>query len=195
MRSMFRNQQRSRGWRALLWFFPLVLGSLGLISGSAVRADTISITAVSAGGGSASGGAFVLGATVGQAVVGMHASASYEGTVGFWRWTPEGVSSTDPTSGPNLRTHLAAAAPNPFRQQTNIRFDLALEGPARTTLRVIDVGGRTVASLVDSELSAGTYSYSWDGHGRSGEPLPSGVYFMRFRSQGHSETQRVVLHR
>jgi uncharacterized lipoprotein YddW (UPF0748 family) len=62
--------------------------------------------------------------------------------------------------------------PNPFNPNTTISFTIQTE--ARTTLKVFDVLGREVATMVDANLSAGSYSLDFDG-----THLPSGTYFYR----------------
>ncbi len=102
------------------------------------------------------------------------------------RWTsdelPEVASSTSvPTA-----FALAAAYPNPFRSATTLSLDL----PEATTVRLVvyDVLGRTVATLVDGELAAGSHALTLDG-----SALPSGTYLVRLTAGGFAATQRVTL--
>ena len=62
--------------------------------------------------------------------------------------------------------------PNPFNPSTTIKFSLPQAGYA--TLKVYDVLGMEIASLVADDLSAGTYTVTWD----AGD-VASGVYFYR----------------
>jgi len=79
----------------------------------------------------------------------------------------------------NLPVELALGQnyPNPFNPQTNIYFEL----PSRSdvTLDIFDVLGRKIASLVDEQLDAGSYSVIWDGRDNSGNMASSGIYFYR----------------
>ena len=75
------------------------------------------------------------------------------------------------------RLVLRGATPNPFNPATDIRF--GLPAAARTTLRVFDVSGRLVRTLVDGPLSAGAHTRRWDGRDESGRDASSGVYFVR----------------
>lgn len=78
------------------------------------------------------------------------------------------------------------AFPNPFRDETSIRFTLARAG--RVELDVLDVRGRRVASLVRGELPPGDHSVRWDGGARAG-----GVYFYRLRTGNDDvRTGRIV---
>jgi len=80
-----------------------------------------------------------------------------------------------------------AAKPNPFNPRTKIEFGLPKAG--NVTLRIFDVRGRLVATLVNGHLSAGSHSVDFDG-GR----LASGVYMMRLQMPGGTEvTKRMTL--
>jgi hypothetical protein len=62
--------------------------------------------------------------------------------------------------------------PNPFNPATTITFSIGASG--FTSLRVYDLLGREVASLVSENLSAGVYSRQWNA-----ADMPSGMYFYR----------------
>ena len=81
---------------------------------------------------------------------------------------------------------LEANAPNPFREQTTIRFSL----PDRQQVRldVYDVLGRRVRRLVNAALPAGQHEVVFDAAGAS-----SGVYFYRIRAGGYTETRKMVV--
>ncbi|HET9950644.1 MAG TPA: M43 family zinc metalloprotease [Candidatus Eisenbacteria bacterium] len=74
------------------------------------------------------------------------------------------------------------ARPNPFNPRTKIEFGLSRE--EKVTLRIFDVRGRLVATLVDGRLPAGNHSVDFDGG-----KLASGVYMMRLQ---HGDGTEVV---
>jgi hypothetical protein len=76
--------------------------------------------------------------------------------------------------------------PNPFNPDTRIVYTLAASGPA--TLKVYDVLGREVATLVDGVVDAGTHSAAFRGDG-----LASGVYLCRLTSGGNTTTRQMLL--
>ncbi len=81
--------------------------------------------------------------------------------------------------------------PNPFNPRTTIRFDLP-----RTTdvsLRIYDVSGRLVCTLVDEVLQAASHSVAWDGQDDSGRRVASGVYYYRLNAGENSTTQKMML--
>ncbi len=76
--------------------------------------------------------------------------------------------------------------PNPFNPQTKIRF--AVKKASFTELKVFDILGREVETLVSENLKPGEYEADFTA-GR----LTSGVYFYRLTSDGYSETRKMVL--
>jgi hypothetical protein len=79
--------------------------------------------------------------------------------------------------------------PNPFNPSTTIRFEIPSRGIRQiVSLRVYDVYGREVASLVDGVRSAGSYSVELNGGNMS-----SGVYFVRLYSNSYSQTIKLLL--
>jgi|GEM_PF-6847570 len=94
---------------------------------------------------------------------------------------------------PSVTTaRLLNAYPNPFNPHTTIAFDLPVE--QTVSLRVYDVGGRVISTLLDDETApAGLNKVVWRGRDESGRTVPAGLYFYRLESGSYSETKRVVL--
>lgn len=67
--------------------------------------------------------------------------------------------------------------PNPFNPSTVISY--TLPEASVVTLRIIDVLGREIATLVSRTQDAGTYSVNWKGMDQNGVDMPSGSYFYR----------------
>ena len=68
-----------------------------------------------------------------------------------------------------------------------------LESPARVSLRVYDVQGRPVRTLIDQDAAAGMFRAAWDGRNEQGTAL-RGVFFARLSANGRSlETRKVVI--
>jgi hypothetical protein len=81
--------------------------------------------------------------------------------------------------------------PNPFNPTTTFRFTLTKR--VRVTLRVYDVAGRLVASVIDDTRDAGVHEAVWNGRRTAGAALPSGVYHARLTAGDVVRTRRVVL--
>lgn len=93
---------------------------------------------------------------------------------------------------PPAKFALAAPVPNPFRSQSEIRFDVPVNG-GRSLVAVYDLQGRRIATLAQGEQAAGRHSLSWDGRDSSGRQVAAGVYFVRLESSAVTETRKVTL--
>jgi len=81
---------------------------------------------------------------------------------------------------------LSQNYPNPFNPSTTIRY--TLPAASRTTLRVFDILGREVATLVDADQDKGEHIVNFDLSG-----LSSGIYFYTLQAVGYTETKRMML--
>ncbi len=82
--------------------------------------------------------------------------------------------------------------PNPYNPITKIKFDVPSPYPLQrgtsVVLKVYDLLGREVATLVNEKLQPGTYEVTFDG-----SRLASGIYFYRLRTESYTETKRMIL--
>ncbi len=78
--------------------------------------------------------------------------------------------------------------PNPFNPSTRIAFHIRNLEPQTVSLKVYDVLGREVATLMNNRLQPGSYEVSWNATG-----MPSGVYFYRLTAGQLSATRRMLL--
>jgi photosystem II stability/assembly factor-like uncharacterized protein len=76
--------------------------------------------------------------------------------------------------------------PNPFNPVTTIHY--YLDATAPISIRVCDLFGHTVATLVQETIPAGSYVIQWNA-----KYLPSGVYFLRMESSDYVQTRKIVL--
>ncbi|MGB5531376.1 MAG: T9SS type A sorting domain-containing protein, partial [Ignavibacteriaceae bacterium] len=76
--------------------------------------------------------------------------------------------------------------PNPFNPKTNIQY--AISNRQFVTLKVYDVLGNEIASLVNEEKPAGEYEVEFDATG-----LPSGIYFYQLKAGNFVETKKMLL--
>ncbi|MFC1572898.1 T9SS type A sorting domain-containing protein [Candidatus Eisenbacteria bacterium] len=89
------------------------------------------------------------------------------------------------------RFALHQSQPNPLGSGTMISFDLPIE--TNVALKVFDVAGRRVVTLVNDHLVAGCYRVPWTGMDESGEALVSGIYFYRLEAGEFSETRKLLI--
>ncbi len=81
--------------------------------------------------------------------------------------------------------------PNPFSPSTTIEYGVA--ETSGVTLRIFDVLGREVRTLVDQTVAPGQHSVRWDGTDVNGRRLPSGLYLYRMEAGSFSYTRSLVL--
>ena len=99
----------------------------------------------------------------------------------------EMVTATGIAREPGLsRFNLHQNYPNPFNPITAIVYELSDQ--AEVLLKVFDVLGREIVTLVDERQSAGIHSVYWDASDRS-----SGIYFCRLASGGQTQTRKMTL--
>jgi hypothetical protein len=114
------------------------------------------------------------------------------GTFTFTRTdVPTAVGPGSGTAGPPARTTLFQNAPNPFNPATTVRFDLGQSG--HVSLRIFDVRGRPVRTLVSLQLPRDRHAIVWDGTDDAGVSVPSGTYFYRLRASGFVQTRKLVV--
>jgi len=75
--------------------------------------------------------------------------------------------------------------PNPFNPSTTIGFDVAQN--TFTTLKVYNLLGQEVATLVNEQMKPGTYEVKWNASLQS-----SGLYFYQLRTDGLTESKRML---
>ncbi len=126
--------------------------------------------------------------TLGQVAVETSDDASYSVSFGFWfvRSIDIATSVEEGTSELPGVHRLYQNRPNPFNPTTTIPLFLPVAG--HVTLKIYDVSGREVATLVDEELAAGEHSIVM-----SPSRLGSGVYFYQLTAGAFVESKRMVL--
>ncbi len=180
----------------MLYGATVALGQSGVISLKEVPGGMQSPTAEAAtqlrygvagcGGGDASSTNYGVRGTVGQPAIGNTNSTSFGSDIGYWyglRGTASGAAD-DPDFPQDYS--LAQNYPNPFNPTTTIQF--ALPERSRVTLRIYDVTGNLVQTLVDRQMPAGVHREEWDAIG-----VASGVYFYRIDARGFVQTKKLVL--
>jgi hypothetical protein len=87
--------------------------------------------------------------------------------------------------------------PNPFNPSTTIKFTLPSIGDGGgtlpTSLKIYNVLGEVVRTLVDEPMAPGVHHKVWDGRGDQGSRVASGIYFYRLRSGDFVQTKKMVL--
>ncbi|MCB0721664.1 MAG: T9SS type A sorting domain-containing protein [Ignavibacteriae bacterium] len=102
-----------------------------------------------------------------------------------WDFTT-GVTNIDPLANVPTVYELYQNYPNPFNPTTKIKFDIPQ--PGFVTLKVYDITGKEVATLVNSNLEPARYEVNWNG-----TQFASGVYFFRINAGDFVKVQKMIL--
>jgi hypothetical protein len=81
--------------------------------------------------------------------------------------------------------------PNPFNAETQIRFSIS--APGHVVLKVYNMLGQGVRTLVDEDLPAGEHRAIWSGTDEQGRNLASGVYFCRLEAGEKRDMRKMIL--
>ena len=81
--------------------------------------------------------------------------------------------------------------PNPFNTSTAISYVLPSSG--HVSLKVYDVLGQEVATLVEDHQEAGHHRVRWNGLAKEGRRVSSGTYLSRLHAEGFAETKSMTL--
>lgn len=105
----------------------------------------------------------------------------------------QGLLDGDDPGQPTLPKAFALSQnyPNPFNPSTTIQYDLPEAGHVQ--IRVFNIRGNVVATLVNGEEEAGVHVVQWDGREESGRTVSSGVYFYRMETASFSRIRKMVL--
>lgn len=101
---------------------------------------------------------------------------------------PVYISETDPTPTCYL---LAQNTPNPFSDETLIRFQIPTE--THVNLTIYDAAGRAIITLADETRCAGYHVIGWNGRNSSGTGVPTGVYFYSLKTGYFTATRKMIL--
>ena len=76
--------------------------------------------------------------------------------------------------------------PNPFNPATTFRYSISTQ--SKVVIKVFDILGNEITTLIDEEKSVGTYELRWNAVN-----LPSGVYFYQLKAGDYVDTKKMIL--
>jgi len=108
--------------------------------------------------------------------------------------SPGAVNSTSEVTSiiarPFVATTLKQNYPNPFSTRTTINYEVNEYSPI--LIRIFDLNGRVVKTLVNENQDQGKYSFVWNGENDAGDEVTGNIYFCRMISAGKSETIKLI---
>ena len=106
----------------------------------------------------------------------------------------EGTTDTEDEPKANIPDHfeLSQNHPNPFNPATVIKYQLPIK--SHVTIKIYDLLGNEIRSLVDGKQPAGFHSVVWDGKNDFGSSVASGIYFYQINANNEfKQTKRMLL--
>lgn len=111
---------------------------------------------------------------------------------GHWVWRPKLVDISAAETVPLHREVSLTAYPNPFNPVTNLSFDLEVGG--QVSLRIFDLSGRHVCTLIQGVQAAGRHDITWQARDERGRKVPSGVYLCVLQTpEGEAATKLAII--
>ena len=107
-------------------------------------------------------------------------------TFGLIRLEPDSTTEIVEIKLSALDYELSQNFPNPFNPSTTIKY--SIPQTSKVVIKVFDVLGNEIKTLVNEEKSAGEYEVEFNGAG-----LPSGIYFYQLKAGEFSKTKKMIL--
>lgn len=85
---------------------------------------------------------------------------------------------------------MSSGRPNPTSGPNHIAYELP-KG-SHVSLKVYDIAGRHVRTVIDTQMAAGEHQAFWDGRDKEGRSVASGTYFYELKAEGQRLTQKVL---
>ena len=86
---------------------------------------------------------------------------------------------------------LSQNQPNPFVDETNIKFGIARGG--KTTLTISNVHGQLIKTLLSKTLEEGEYFLTWNGTDNSGQKVVQGVYYYTLKTEDFVDSKKLII--
>jgi len=101
------------------------------------------------------------------------------------------VGEEDNISAVPSKFELLQNYPNPFNPSTTIRY--ALPKASHVTLKIFNLRGEVVKTLVNGFQSAQNYQVVWNGDNESGQKVAAGIYLYQLQADNYKQTMRLIL--
>lgn len=166
----------------------IILILMTLFASRTEAQNKIASSVLGSGGTTTSGNNNRIVGTLGQNLIGVSSNANNISNAGFWYQATDLITSVEQIENDLLPTEfrLEQNYPNPFNPSTTIQF--ALPKTSNITIKIYDILGREVATLIDEEYQPGQYKIIFE----AGQ-LASGLYVYRIQAGDFRETKKLML--
>ncbi len=103
----------------------------------------------------------------------------------------DGTMSDHQPDAPVYANQLRGNFPNPFNPETRIEFSLKQAG--KTSLKIYNIKGQLVKTMVNDHLAEGNHSIIWHGRDNNDKAVSSGLYLYRLETNGYDSTKKMLL--
>jgi hypothetical protein len=162
--------------------------------------EKLSGNVFSSGGNFSNNLLYNLRGTAGQVLLGKNSNTINFNNVGFWYIKKDVITNTEEEHDnlPKIFS-LSQNYPNPFNPQTRIKYDLPHTG--KVLMKVYNIVGEEICTLVDEVKPAASFEVLWDGRDNTGHRVATGVYLYQLEvqdpstgsGQGLMQTRRMLL--
>jgi hypothetical protein len=104
---------------------------------------------------------------------------------------PDILTSVTTNNSIPLQYQLDQNYPNPFNPSTTINYNLSAIGNVK--IKIYDILGREVITLVNAQKPAGKYQAIWNGTDNFGNKVTSGIYFYTIRTGNFTASKKMVM--
>jgi len=160
-----------------------------LIASMTLAQNQMPVSVISSGGEKLSSASYILSSTVGEPFIGKSINAANQHNIGFWyvykQSTLTDVVKDEEETIPTV-FKLEQNYPNPFNPSTIIKF--AVPEISNVLIKIYDLLGGEVITLVNEEMEAGWYKREFNGSGYS-----SGIYIYRMQAGNYISTRKMIL--
>ncbi len=104
---------------------------------------------------------------------------------------PQGENKNDRNDSRIIQSRNLQNYPNPFNSSTEITFTINISG--HTTLKIFNILGQCVRTLIDGEETPGNKKITWDGNNDNGNQVASGIYFFKLVNNENEETRKMIM--
>ncbi|RMD88210.1 MAG: T9SS C-terminal target domain-containing protein [Calditrichaeota bacterium] len=108
----------------------------------------------------------------------------------IWSFTTGTVTIVDSLNDKPVEYALYPNYPNPFNEMTVITYSIPYFDTI--TMKIYDLNGREIKTLVQGAKNPGTYRIRWDGRNNQGNQVSSGVYFCRMQTKKFKMTRKIL---
>ena len=182
-----KNSQNSKGEIMDRFKYFLSICILCLTSAAGLGQNQIKTSVFGNGATTISGSNNRIAGTLGQNLIGVSSNSNNTSNAGFWYQTVDLITSVEQITDDGLpkEFRLEQNYPNPFNPTTTIQF--SVPKASNVTIKIYDVIGRQVATLIDDEYQPGQYKVVFE----AGQ-LATGLYIYRIQAGDFRETKKLM---